>query len=138
MHELKRKLKQELKKYDQSGSELSMTDLEIVHMITDTIKNIDKIEMLEDEYEEGHSRDGRWMARGSYDDDSSYRRRRDRMGRYSRDGGYSEEGGGYSRRGSYEGGKEQMIECIEEMMEDAKSPREKDILKRCLAEMKNA
>lgn len=137
MHKLKKYLKEELRQYEEKGN-LSSSDIQAVHMITDTIKNIDKIEMLEDEYEEGHSRDGRWMARGSYDDDSSYRRRRDRMGRYSRDGGYSEEGGGYSRRGSYEGGKEQMVECIEEMMEDAKSPREKDILKRCLAEMKNA
>lgn len=137
MHKLKKYLKEELRQYEEKGN-LSSSDLQAVHMITDTIKNIDKIEMLEEEYEEGHSRDGRWMARGSYDDDSSYRRRRDRMGRYSRDGGYSEEGGGYSRRGSYEGGKEQMVECIEEMMEDAKSPREKDILKRCLAEMKNA
>ena len=137
MHKLKKNLKEELRQYEEKAN-LSSSDLPIVQMITDIIKNICKIDALEDEYEEGHSRDGRWMARGSYDDDSSYRRRRDRMGRYSRDGGYSEEGGGYSRRGSYEGGKEQMVECIEEMMEDAKSPREKDILKRCLAEMKNA
>lgn len=137
MHKLKKYLKEELRQYEEKGN-LSSSDLQAVHTITDTIKNLCKIDILEEEYEEGHSRDGRWMARGSYDDDSSYRRRRDRMGRYSRDGGYSEEGGGYSRRGSYEGGKEQMVECIEEMMEDAKSPREKDILKRCLAEMKNA
>ena len=132
MHKLKKNMKEELRQYEEKGN-LSISDLQVVQIITDIIKNVCKIDILEDEYEEGHSRDGRWMARGSYDDDSSYRRRRDRMGRYSRDGGSSERGGE-----SYGEGKEYMVECLEDMMEDAKSPREKDILKRCLAEMKNA
>lgn len=139
MHKLKKYLKEELRQYEEKGN-LSSSDLQAVHMITDTIKNIDKIEMLEDEYEEGHSRDGRWMAGGSYDDDrsydergNSYRRRRDRMGRYSRDGGSSERGGE-----SYGEGKEYMVECLEDMMHEAKTAREKDILKRCMNEMKNA
>ena len=59
--------------------------------------------------------------------------RRDRMGRYSRDGGSSERGGE-----SYAEGKEYMVECLEDMMHEAKTAREKDILKRCMNEMKNA
>ena len=39
-------------------------DLEIIHKLTDTIKNLDKIEMLE---EDSYNRDGDWESRGSYD-----------------------------------------------------------------------
>ncbi len=120
MHKLKEMLMKELKEYESkvtqmSGGKLSAGDLQTIHMMTDTIKNIDKIEMLEGG--EGYSEDGmsydggNWQARGSYDGGSSYARgrgrnaRRDSMGRYSREGGYSSEGG-YSGEGgsSYRGG----------------------------------
>lgn len=142
MHNLKKMLYEELKKYEEGG-ELSVGSLDIVHKITDTIKNIDKIEMLEEEggqsERRGYSRDGNWMARGSYDDESyegggsSYRRRRDRRGRYSREGG----GSSYEGGGNYGEGKEYMMEQIEEMMQDAKNPREREILKKCMMEFRN-
>lgn len=47
MHELKDKLCDELEEIARKG-ELGAGDLEIIHKLTDTIKNIDKIEMLED------------------------------------------------------------------------------------------
>ena len=47
MHELKEKLCEELKEIARKG-ELGAGDLEIVHKLTDTIKNLDKIEMLEE------------------------------------------------------------------------------------------
>ena len=55
MHELKDKLCEELEEIARKG-ELGAGDLEIVHKLTDTIKNIDKIEMLEED--DGYSRDG--------------------------------------------------------------------------------
>ena len=67
--------------------EMSAGDLETIHKLTDTIKNIDKIAMLEDG--DGYSQAGDWEmeGRGSYERGSSYRgRKRDSMGRYSRDG----------------------------------------------------
>lgn len=77
--------------------ELGAGDLEVVHKLTDTIKNIDKICALEDgmdgyssarHYVRGHySRDSR---REMYHDGYGYAPRRDAMGRYSRDDGRDE------------------------------------------------
>lgn len=63
MYDIKEILCTDLNQYAGKGS-LTKNDLDTVHMITDTIKNIDKITMLEEEgysYGEGH-----WDANGSY------------------------------------------------------------------------
>ena len=94
MYELKEKLCKELDEIARKP-EMGAGDLEIIHKLTDTIKNLDKIEMLE---EDGYSRAGNWEAdmRGTYGRGSSYRgRKRDSMGRYSREG--RDGRGGYSR-----------------------------------------
>lgn len=59
LYELKEKLCMELEEINQKP-DMGAGDLEIVHKLTDTIKNIDKICMLEEEG--GQSRSG-----GSYD-----------------------------------------------------------------------
>lgn len=116
MHKIKEMLMKELYEYEDkakktSGGKLSAGDLETLHKLTDTVKNIDKIEMLEDDG--GYSEGGDWMGEGriygqTYRGGESYARgrgrnaRRDSMGRYSREGGMTEEGGSY-RGGSYEG-----------------------------------
>ena len=148
LERIKEMLCEELYEYAKK-TKLTGGDLETIHKLTDTIKNIDKIDMLE---EDGYSRDGGWMARGmygnSYEGGESYaRRKRDRMGRYSRDG-YSEAGnqgggqGGYGQRGSYrgysrDGAKDYMMEQLEEMMEGA-SGKEREALKRCMETMRGA
>ena len=48
MHELKEKLCDELEEIARKG-ELGSGDLEIIHKLTDTIKNIEKISMLEED-----------------------------------------------------------------------------------------
>ena len=158
MHKIKEKLMEELheveSKLKKAGDgKLSAGDLEYIHKLTDTIKNIDKIEMLEEDG--GHSQGGgNWMARGMYGGNSydeggnSYaRRKRDSMGRYSRDGGnYSEEGGdGYSERKHYVRGhysrgdaKEHMIDKMEEMMEMAGSEKEREAIRQCISKIENA
>ena len=79
--------------------EMSAGDLETVHKLTDTIKNIDKICALEEDG--GYSEAGDWE--GDYGRGSSYANRSKHYvrGHYSRDGrgGYSRDGrmGGYSR-----------------------------------------
>lgn len=93
LHALKDKLCMELDEIA-SKPDLSAGDLEAVHKLTDTIKNIDKIAMLESEgsYSRGM---GDWEARGSYggypydDRGSSYARRGTHYvrGHYSRDDG---------------------------------------------------
>ena len=97
MYDLRNMLCDELDELARKG-ELGAGDLEIAHKLTDTIKNIDKIEMLEDDgysrdedYFRRYSRDGDWQPgmRGAYDRDMSNARRGTHYvrGHYSRDGG---------------------------------------------------
>ena len=169
MHDLKDLLCAELEDYAEKGKKsgkMSMGDLESIHKLTDTVKNILKIDMLEEE--SGYSEDGHYMGEGriygtSYESGyserggSSYARgrgryaKRDSMGRYSRDGGMSYDddmsyarGGRMGNRGGMRGGysrddgKEYMMEQLEEMMEQAQKPDEKEALRRCMDALKRA
>lgn len=107
--------------------EMSAGDLEAVHKLTDTIKNLDKIEILEDG---GYSRDGDWEMEGSgsYERGASYRgRKRDSMGRYSRDGRYGPTARMYSRADA----KDDMMAKLEDMMGSA-SEQERAILRQAM------
>lgn len=97
MHKIYEYLCDELKdleKKAESGQELSMAELEYLNKLTETKKNLLKIEMLEEDSEYSNAMDGGSYARGgrggSYR--SSYARgrgrgaRRDSMGRYSSEG----------------------------------------------------
>ena len=130
MHELKEKLCDELEEIANKG-ELGAGDLEIVHKLTDTIKNLDKIEMLEDG---GYSQAGDWEIEGrAYNRGSSYaRRKRDSMGRYSRDGRMMR--GGYSRHDA----KEDMMDQMEALMEQAGSEKEREAIRRCMNQLENS
>ena len=152
MEDLKDLLCAELEDYAEKGKKsgkMSMGDLDSIHKLTDTVKNILKIDMLEGET--GYSEDGAYMGEGriygtSYDDGMrrgvgySYARgrgryaKRDSMGRYSRDDGYMRRDGGYSR----DGGKAYMMEQLENMMEDAEKTAEKEALRRCMEALKRA
>ena len=135
MHDLKDMLCKEVDKIAKKG-ELSAGSLETVHKLTDTIKNIDKIMMLEDD---------------------GYSERRDEMGRYSRDGGhwdgrgmygghsYDDGGNSYARRGmhyvrghySRDDGKDHMLHELGEMMESADTEQRR-ILERAMQEIRRA
>ena len=151
MHDLKDLLCAELEDYAEKGKKsgkMSMGDLDSIHKLTDTVKNIMKIDILEEE--SGYSEDGAYMGEGriygtsydGYDRGNSYARgrgryaKRDSMGRYSRDDGYMRRGmrDGYSR----EEGKAYMMEQLEDMMEDAEKPAEKEALRRCMEALKRA
>lgn len=126
MHDLKDKLCKELEEIARKP-EMSAGDLEAVHKLTDTIKNLDKIEMLEDG---GYSRDGDWEmeGRGSYERGASYRgRKRDSMGRYSRDGRYGPTARMYSRAEA----KDDMMAKLEDMMGSA-NEQERAILRQAM------
>lgn len=100
MHKIKEKLMDELYQIEDrmkknSGGTLSMQDIEKIQKLTDSVKNIDKIEVLESA--EGYSEESYYMGEGrlygtSYDDGMSYARgrgrnaKRDSRGRYSSDG----------------------------------------------------
>ena len=136
MYELKDKLCKELDEIARKP-EMGAGDLEIVHKLTDTIKNIDKIGMLEDD---GYSQTGDWEmeGRGSYNRGSSYRgRKRDSMGRYSRDGNYSSARSGRSGYSRHDA-KEAMMEQMETLMDQAGSEREREAIRRCMGQLENA
>lgn len=109
---LRELLCEELEQYE-SKRDLSRSDLETVHKLTDTYKNLLKIESLEED--DGYSRMGEWEAdmRGRYGRSDSYRARHYVRGHYSR-----------------EDGRERMLEKIDRLMQDAPD-RDRDILRRC-------
>lgn len=123
LYDLKEKFYEELEELAHKG-ELGAGDLELAHKLTDTIKNINKICMLEEDG--GYSQTGDWET-GSYGRGNSYRgRKRDSMGRYSRDGR-----GGYSRHDV----KEAMMEQAREMMDNATTEREREVIRRFISEL---
>lgn len=114
MYDLRDMLCKELDEIAHKG-EMSAGDLETVHKLTGTIKNIDKVLMFEDG---GYSRGGDWSAdiRGNYGRGNSYRgRRRDSMGRYSRADAM-----------------EHMREQLEDMMHNADNDRVREALRRAM------
>lgn len=122
LHELKEKLCEELQEIAEK-QDMSAGDLEAVHKLTDTIKNIDKIEMLE---ADGYSNNGvDWEARGNYDGmyrDARYSRRgRDMRGRYSR----------------HDGTDKRLMDELEELMRTIE-PGKRDVIRRALEELKEA
>ena len=112
--------------------EMSAGDLETAHKLTDTIKNIDKIEMLEDDG--GYSQAGDWEIEGrAYNRGNSYaRRKRDSMGRYARDG--YRDGRMHSRAEA----KEDMMEQMEDLMAQAGSEKEREAIRRCMNQLENS
>ena len=149
IEKIKKMLCKELDEYAMKGK-LTMADLDAVHKLTDTVKNLDKIEMLEGE-SDGYSeaRGGRsYMHGSSYDDDMMYSERRgrgrnarrDSMGRYSSDDGMSYDD--YSetrmdRRYSRDDAKDHMMNKLGSMMEGA-DPNEREILKDCMRKLERA
>lgn len=150
LEKLKEALCEELDKFGKSG-DITVNSLEKIHKLTDTIKNIDKILMLE-ESEDGYSearggRGGSYMHGSSYDDDMMYSERkgrgrnakRDSMGRYSSEGG-SYDGGSYRGGSSYEGGysrdeaTDHLMRQLGAMMEDA-DPKQRETLKKWMREL---
>lgn len=97
--------------------DLNIGDLDILHKLTSTIKNLYKIEMFE--ADDGYSADGDWSAdiHGTYGGGRSYRgRKRDSMGRYSRTNEH-----------------EHMREKLRGMMRDTDDEKVKEALRRCMS-----
>lgn len=134
MDNLKEKLWEELEEIDRKP-EIGPGDLELVHKLTDTIKNIDKICMLEEG--EGYSEvmDGDAYWRGS-----SYANRGKHYvrGHYSRGGGdYSERRRDSMGRYSRDGAKEHMMMQLEEMERNASNDKERDAIRRCINQLES-
>lgn len=136
LYDLKDKLCEELEEFARK-QEMGAGDLEVIHKLTDTIKNIDKICMLEEDGGYSEAVDG-----GDYGRGSSYANRGKHYvrGHYSRDGGMN----GYSTRrrdsrGRYsrEDGRSEMMEHLEMAMDSA-TEQDRDTIKRFMRQLENA
>lgn len=119
MDDLKAMLCKELDEIAMKGK-IGAGELQTVHMLTDTIKNIDKIGMLDD----GYSGDGEWNARGNYSRNGSM---------MNNDGGYS--GRMHYVRGHYsrDDGMDMISERIGEMIDSGRySGEERNTLNRAM------
>lgn len=130
MYELRNMLCDELDELARKG-DLGAGDLEIAHKLTDTIKNIDKIEMMEDD---GYSRDGDYLRDGDYSRGGDWQA--DMRGTYGRGSSYARRGthyvrGHYSRADSMEHLREQ----ISDMMRETDDDRVKEALRRAASLM---
>lgn len=127
LYDLREMLCEELDEYNRDAKNgLNERALDTVHKLTDTIKNIDKIMMLEDG---DYSRASEWEAdmRGSYG----------RTENYNRGNSYANRGRHYVRGHYSRGdGRERMISDIENMMQDA-TGAERDAYKRALDILQN-
>lgn len=127
LYDLREMLCEELDEYNRDAKNgLNERVLDTVHKLTDTIKNIDKIMMLEDG---DYSRAGEWEAdmRGNYG----------RAENYNRGSSYANRGRHYVRGHYSRGdGRERMISDIENMMQDA-TGAERDAYKRALDILNN-
>lgn len=128
MHDIKDNLCMMLEEYGRT-KQIKAADVEMLHMLTATIKNILKIEILEEagEYERGGSR-------RSYDDDYAERRR------YSYEGGSSNAShsyNSYDSGSSRDGGRDHLRRQLEEMMKHAENGRQRDAIHECMRKIDN-
>ena len=139
MHKIKKMLCKELEEYGDKKS-LSSADVEMIHKLTDTVKNLDKIEMLE-QSDEGYSETyPYYMGGSSYARGRGRNARRDSMGRYSSDMGssyddYSE--ARMDRRYSRDDAKDHMMNKLGEMMTSA-DEEQREILKDAMRKIERA
>ena len=150
IEKIKKMLCKELDEYAMK-QKISGADLDMIWKLTDTVKNLDKISMLEESESYSETRGGRgrsYMGGSSYDDDMMYSERRgrgrnakrDSMGRYS-----SEDGSSYDdysearmdRRYSRDDAKDHMMNKLGEMMTSA-DEEQREILKDAMRKIERA
>lgn len=144
MEKLKDKLCEEIEKI--SKNELTASSLETIHKLTDTVKNIDKITMLEDEgsdYSNRHGMSNRRYSRDGYSNNDSYNMGHSN-GNYSNgnynsydDGGDSYRSGRHYVRGHYsrDSGRNDMMWRMGEMMQYADNDRQREAIERCMRQL---
>ena len=120
---------------EQNGKFRSREEIESVYKLIDIAKDIYCVWEYEDSMDDGYSENyGSPYRRDMvYDDGRSYARgrKRDSMGRYSRDGGM-----GYRNRGySHDDGKHEYIEELREMMHNAPDENTRQSIQRMINQM---
>lgn len=153
LYDIQDMLEDELKKISKK-EEITSTDLDNIYKMVDIVKDVTTVDAMHKAEQDGYSRDyARDYSRGYSDDyanaygsynsyarrgrdgdgdgryseESSYRRGRDAMGRYtSRDSSYD----GYSRHS-----KDEMIAHLKEMMRNARTDEEREAYRKTIEQM---
>lgn len=141
IEKIKKMLCKELDEYAMKGK-ISGSDLDMIWKLTDTVKNLDKIEMLEDgDGYDGYSemREYPYMGGSSYARGRGKYAKRDRMGRYSSDDRMTDD---YSearmdRRYSRDDAKDHLMDKMGEMMTSA-NEEQREILKDAMRKIERA
>ena len=141
-YDVKDMLKKELDEIVKKG-ELSAGSLETIDKLLNSIKNSCKIIMYEEYSEDGYSYADSDADMSNYSYARGRSARRDSLGRYSSEGGYSNARGGRSGRGGYsrtgysyhDGEKEEKVEMLREMMQEAGSDEERRALQKIIRRM---
>lgn len=144
IEKIKKMLCKELDEYAMK-SKLSMADIDVIHKLTDTVKNLDKISLLEQDNEGYSETYPYYMGGSSYARGRGRYAKRDSMGRYSSEGGSYEGGSSYDdysearmdRRYSRDDAKDHLMSALGEAMEDA-DPKEREILKDAMRKIERA
>ena len=143
IEKIKKMLCKELDEYAMK-SKLSMSDIDVIHKLTDTVKNLDKISLLEQDNEGYSETYPYYMGGSSYARGRGRYAKRDSMGRYSSEGGSYEGGSSYDdysertdRRYSRDDAKNHMMNKLGSMMENA-DPNEREILKDAMRKLERA
>lgn len=133
LYELRDMLCEELDRItgEVSKSKMSQAHLDLIHKLTDTIKNIEKICMFE---EQGYSQAGHWEASidGEYGRGESYNRGMSQ----ARGGRGGTRGGNYRRGYSRDDAKDEMFDKLEDLMYEADDGKTKEALKKCVETLK--
>lgn len=149
LYDIQDMLEDELKKISKKD-EISSTDLDNIYKMVDIVKDVTTVEAMHKAEQEGYSRDyardysrgysedyadayGSYARRGRdgdgdgrYSEDSSYRRGRDAMGRYTSRDSYD----GYSRHS-----KEEIVDHLKEMMRNARSDEERETYRKTIEQL---
>lgn len=139
LRRLQKNLCKELAEYSERG--VSAGNINAIYQMAVAAEKLMKMEVLEMELYDGESHDGgMWRAEGGYSGRRGYNRAGGSYGdEYGEEGSYANRGGNRGRGRGYsrDDGKHHMIEKMEDMMEETKSPEEREELKKCIARLRD-
>lgn len=134
LDKIKKLLLKELEEFAARDKIEGFEDLEVIHKLTDTVKNICKIEMLQKQGGDGGYSGGNYGGGYSYTGEGG-------------SGGYSSRGGngGYSMRGrdwrgryTRDDGRDQMVNELENLMGHLGNSEDRETLKRLMDHLRNS
>lgn len=110
------------------NGDLTRERLELLHKLTDTLKNFYKIEMAEEYSEDGYSKERSHDKdrRYTYDDEDEYDRGHSGRRRHLVRSHYS-----------YDDGREDMMDKLDELMREAPTEKDREAIRKCMNIMRD-